>query len=160
MSTLQKAIIMLPICIVFALAHHHQAVAAGFAFNWRPFAVDKNLGRDAENQFLPDERPFLFPERFFSFGEEKPSFDYEKNKSENVVKTEKKSSWDNVKIVFSPADDKDRNQRRNFYFIQEDEQASRFLNSLHALIHDDEKIKSLEEIGKIIEPQIKFYLEF
>jgi hypothetical protein len=159
MNRLKKAVTILPFCIVFALANHPQARAAGFIFHWQPFAVDENLKWDAGTKFLPDERPILPPQRAFSFDQEKQSFDYEKNEEKASGKTEKKSVWDNVKIVFSPAAD-DQDQQRNFNFVEEEKQASRFLNSLHTLIYHDEKIHSLQEIIKGVEPEIKFYLEF
>jgi len=42
----------------------------------------------------------------------------------------------------------------------DDEQISKFIDSMTSLIYDNSKIKSLETIGKIIEPQINFYFEF
>ena len=46
------------------------------------------------------------------------------------------------------------------YSDSDDEKISKFINAMTSLIYDDSKIKSLETIGKIIEPQINFYFEF
>jgi hypothetical protein len=46
------------------------------------------------------------------------------------------------------------------YTNSEDEQLSKITNAMTSLIYGDSKIKSLETIGKIIEPQVNLYFEF
>ncbi len=46
------------------------------------------------------------------------------------------------------------------YANSDDEQVSKMINAMSSLIYSDSKIKSLETMGKIIEPQVNFYFEF
>ena len=46
------------------------------------------------------------------------------------------------------------------YANSDDKQASKIINTMTSLFYEDSKIKSLETIGKIIEPQINFYFTF
>ena len=46
------------------------------------------------------------------------------------------------------------------YANSDDKQVSKFITAMTALIYDDSKIKSMETVGKIIEPQINFYFKF
>jgi hypothetical protein len=50
--------------------------------------------------------------------------------------------------------------RDKTYTNSDDEQVSIIINAMKSLIYNDSKIKSLETIGKIIEPQVNFYFEF
>ena len=53
-----------------------------------------------------------------------------------------------------------RDEQHKLPYDAEEEQVTRFINAISSLIYDDSKIKSLETIGKMLEPQIKFYFEF
>jgi hypothetical protein len=46
------------------------------------------------------------------------------------------------------------------YANSDDKQVSKFIDAATSFIYDDSKIKSVETMGKIIEPQIKFYFSF
>jgi hypothetical protein len=72
---------------------------------------------------------------------------------------EKKSVLENIKLNFSPANEFMPNKHER-YTNSDDEQISKLMNAVISLIYDDSKIRSLENIGRIIEPQINFYFEF
>ena len=79
--------------------------------------------------------------------------------NDSRLKTDKKSASGNIKVILFP--------ENNFittidktYANKEDEHVSKFINAVSSLIYNDSKIKSLETIGKIIEPQINFFFEF
>ncbi len=50
--------------------------------------------------------------------------------------------------------------RDQTYTNSNDEQVSIIINAMRSLIYGDSKIKSLETIGKTVEPQVNFYFEF
>jgi hypothetical protein len=66
---------------------------------------------------------------------------------------------ENIKISLFQVDTFMMN-RHDLYPHSDDEQILKLTNSLTSLIYDNSKIKSLETIGKIIEPQINFYFKF
>ncbi|MDM7986045.1 MAG: hypothetical protein QUS13_01785 [Smithella sp.] len=73
--------------------------------------------------------------------------------------SENSTLWKNIKINLSASKKLMVNapeQRPD----PDDNQISDFLNAMTDLIYDDSKIKTLENIGIIIEPQINFYFEF
>ena len=144
---------------LFFLWNPSSAGATGFIFNWTPFAIDKNLELNTEDSSFSNQPSKFLPDYTVSFDEASRPFLDETNNRKSADITGGKSIWDNVKIVFSPTSE-DQDKRNYFHDVYADKQVSRFLNSLQALIYSDEKIKSLEEIGKVIQPQINFYLEF
>jgi hypothetical protein len=77
----------------------------------------------------------------------------------STPKGEKKSAPGNIKILLSPASTF-MTTRDKMYANSDDEQVSKLINAMSSLIYGDSKIKSLETMGKIIEPQVNFYFEF
>lgn len=156
-----KIIIGLKIIIaIFCLTVAAPANAAGFIFNWQPFVAEADLAlksprrevlikdfsvadinmptRDDSRDMLsltPDQNNYLTP------------------------KAEKKSAPGNIKIFLSPASTF-MTTRDKMYANSDDEQVSKLINAMSSLIYGGSKIKSLETMGKIIEPQINFYFEF
>jgi hypothetical protein len=148
------------IIIAFFLITTAPANAAGFVFNWESIAIDNDLlpGAPDKKVFIKDSSAHdlnipISENRIDAFA--LPA----NQESAATQKAEKKSLLDNIKINISPAnvimDDKYK-----IYSASDDEQVSKFINAVTSLIYDDSKIKSLETIGKIIEPQINFYFKF
>jgi hypothetical protein len=150
-----KIIIFLSCLTIVAPAN-----AAGFIFNWQPFVEDADLALgnpskeilikdlsvtdinmptldDSRNMFFltPDQNNYLKP------------------------KAEKKSTPGNIKILLSPASTF-MTTRDKMYANSDDAQVSKIINAMSSLIYGDSKFKSLETMGKIIEPQVNFYFEF
>jgi len=157
---MKKIIGLKIIIIVFCLTMAAPANAAGFIFNWQPFVADADLALksprrevliidlsvadinmptldDSRNMFslTPDQNNYLKP------------------------KVEKKSTPGNIKILLSPASTF-MTTRDKMYANSDDAQVSKIINAMSSLIYGDSKIKSLETMGKIIEPQVNFYFEF
>jgi hypothetical protein len=77
----------------------------------------------------------------------------------STPRSEKKSILGNIKISFFRTNTLKTNSP-DIHPYSDDEQISNFMDSLTSLIYDNSKSKSLETIGKTIEPQINFYFEF
>jgi|WetSurMetagenome_2_1015567.scaffolds.fasta_scaffold1053943_1 hypothetical protein len=147
--------------IIALLIFTSSAYPAGFVFKWKPFVVDTNLIPDASDKKVlsNDSSASGFkvsvPEDHFM-----DVFDLSAERDNTATqKIEKKSFMDNIKINFSP-DDSIMTGKQKMYSNSDEEQMSKFINATTSLIYDDKKIKSLETIGKIIEPQINFYFKF
>jgi hypothetical protein len=148
------------IIIIFCLTIVAQANAAGFIFNWQPFTVNadlalkspsrdvlmKNLSVGEINMPVRDDYRDIF------------SLTPDQN-NYSTPKAEKKSTLGNIKITLSPAATS-MTAGHETYTNSDDEQLSKIIHAMSSLIYGDSKIKSLETIGKIIEPQINFYFEF
>jgi hypothetical protein len=136
------------------------ANAAGFIFNWQPFVVNADLALKS-----PGKEVFInnlsvadikMPTRYAS----KDIFSLTPDQNNySTPKAEINPAPGNIKITLSPAS-KFITTRDETYAKSDDEQISRFINAMSSLIYGDSKIKSLETMGKIIEPQINFYFEF
>ena len=151
-------IIILTSCLFQTLVI--SANAAGFVFNWQPFVADINLvlnNPDKEalikkiyvadiSTAISEDFRDIFPS---SAGQDGLPEQYSK----------KKFLPDNIKFTFYQISEfiPDRFEK---YTNSDDEQLSKMINATTSLIYGDSKTKSLETIGKIIEPQINFYFEF
>jgi len=157
MNRLPRNIFTLLICMVWGLSNPLCA-GAGFIYDWRPFTADSSLEKNGQDKIIPDEHLSLFHKEIFSLDEEKNSRRYEKDRQD--FPAERKSDWSNVKIVFTPSAEEASDKEKGLHFTPEDKQLEKLVYSLQSLIHDDKKIKALEEIGGMFEPQVKFYLNF
>lgn len=136
------------------------ANAAGFVFNWQPFIADINLVPDnpdkqvlIKNIYVDDISTAIAED----FKEMVPLSADQDSLSEQ--KSKKKFLPDNIKLTsyhtssFMP----DRLEKYNF---SDDEQLSKTIHAMTSFIYGESKIKSLETIGKIIEPQVNIYFKF
>jgi hypothetical protein len=148
------------IIIISCLTSMAPTNAAGFIFNWQPFVVntDLALGSPGKEILIKD----------FSVADIKmPTRDDSRDifsltpdqNNDSTPKAEKKSALSNIKITLSPASTF-MMTRDKTYTNSDDEQISIIINAMKSLIYSDSKIKSLETIGKSIEPQVNFYFEF
>ena len=148
------------IIIFFSLTAIASANAAGFIFNWQPFVTNTDLFLKSPSKKVLIKASAIadiskpISEDFrdtFSLSPDQNNY--------STPKAEKKTAPSNIKIALSPAS-KFITGRDEMYTNSNDEQVSRIINAITSLIYGDSKIKSLETIGKIIEPQINFYFEF
>jgi hypothetical protein len=160
MNNIKILIGLKTIIIIFCLTLVAQANAAGFIFNWQPFAVNADLtlkspSREVliKNLSVADiNTPIHDDDRdIFSLTTDQNNY--------STPATEKKSAPGNIKISLSPASTF-ITARDKTYTNSDDEQVSKIINAMSSLFYGDSKIKSLETIGKIIEPQVNFYFEF
>lgn len=153
MKNTNKMIIIIFVCLLAASAN-----ATGFIFDWEPFVIDEELpGNNPDNKtFINHPVPTLSSE-YKDYGE-RDNFllFYDKQQPFETRKTALKSFSMKLDISSSPVfmDDKYK------LYSDDDEKISNFVRALISLIYDDAKIKSLETIGKTIEPHINFYFEF
>jgi uncharacterized Zn-finger protein len=149
-------IIIINYCLIFSLS----ANASGFIFFWKPLVIDNDL-------VLSKTGTEIFTKNLSAFDFKIPISDDYINKfalstdqeGASTQKAEKKSIAENIKINFLMSDSLmiDKNQ---IYSDRDDEKISKIIDALTSLIYDDSKHKSLETIGRIIEPHINFYFEF
>ncbi len=148
-------IMALIVCLALTLSSH----ASGFIFHWEPFVVDNNL-------FLSSDDKKKFVKTFSAFDSVIPVSDDDMNKfeipsypeSSATQSPKNKSIAENIKIKFSLAYGHGNN-KFPVHADDDDENISNVIDALTSLIYDP-KFKSLETIGKIVEPQINFYFEF
>jgi hypothetical protein len=155
-----KKIIGLKIIIIFCLAVAISAHASGFVFNWQPFAVDADLSLKSSNREIIIKNSSVTD--LCALIRKDPGDAFPSSADQNNVsapKSEKKSLLENIKISLFQVDTFTAN-RHDLYTHSDDEQISKLTDSLTSLIYDNSKIKSLETVGKIIEPQINFYFKF
>jgi len=160
MKYIIKIIGLIIIIIIFCFTVVVPANAAGFIFNWQPFVVDAYLALGSpskeiliNNLSVADvDMPVSIDSRnIFSLTPDQ--------NNDSTPKTEKKSTPGNIKIILFP-ENTFITTRGKTYANSDDEQVSRIINAMTSLIYSDSKIKSLETMGKIIEPQVNFYFEF
>ena len=160
MNYMKKIIALKIIIIFFCLTIVAPANAAGFIFNWQPFVVNADLALKSprrevliRNLSIADiDMPISGNSRYiFSSSPDQ--------NSDSTLKPEKKSALGNIKITFSP-ESMFITTRDETYTKSDDEQVSKIINAMSSLIYSDSKIKSLETIGKIIEPQVNLYFKF
>jgi len=151
-------IIILTSCLFQTLVI--SANAAGFVFNWQPFVADINLVLDnpdkealIKNIYVADLSTAISEDFRNIF----PSSAAQDGLPDQQSK--KKFLPGNIKFTFYQISEfiPDRFEK---YTNSDDEQLSKMINATTSLIYGDSKTKSLETIGKIIEPQINFYFEF
>jgi hypothetical protein len=160
MKYIKKIIELKIIIIIFYLTIATPASAAGFVFNWEPFFVDVDLaiGNPSREVLIKDlSATDINMLTLYDF-RDVYSLTPDQNKY-STMKTEIKSVPDNIKVILFPANTF-ITPRDKTYTNSDDEQVSRIINAMTSLIYGNSKIKSLETIGKIIEPQINFYFEF
>lgn len=147
--------------IIFFIMTTSAAHSSGFIFKWEPFAVDKDLFFvNQEKKQAIDDMPVSGLKT--TAPDDKFIDTYDLSTEKNFTATQKKgekSFLDNIKIKISPADDT-MIDKQKIYTNSDEEQISKFIDAMSTLIYDDKKIKSLETIGKIVEPQIHLYFEF
>jgi hypothetical protein len=157
---MKKIIGLKIIIIIFCLTIVAPANAAGFIFNWQPFVVNADLflGSPSKKILIKDlsAADINMPTRddsrdIFSLTPDQNNY--------STPKAEKKTAPGNIKITLSQAS-KFMTIRDKTYTNNDDEQLSKIINAMTSLIYGDSKIKSLQTIGKIIEPQVNFYFEF
>ena len=160
LNYMKKIIALKIIIIFFCLTIVAPANASGFIFNWQPFVVNADLvlGSPSKEILIKDlsATDINMPTRDDS--RDVFSLTPDQN-NDSAPKTEKKSALGNIKITLSPASTF-MMARDKTYTNSNDEQVSIIINAMTSLIYGDSKIKSLETIGKIIEPQVNFYFEF
>ena len=157
---MKKLIGLKIIIIVFSLTVVAQANASGFIFNWQPFVVNADLALKSprrevliKNLSVADiDMPISGDSRYIFASSPDQN-------SDSTLKPEKKSALGNIKITFSP-ESMFITTRDETYAKSDDDQVSKIINAMSSLIYSDSKIKSLETIGKIIEPQVNFYFKF
>ncbi|MDI6743001.1 MAG: hypothetical protein QMD11_09705 [Smithella sp.] len=148
------------ICTVVCVTMMSTAYASGYIFDWEPFTADKSLVSDtADNKSFINDSPLL--DLYISGFDNFYYGDLLSDDRENSFnqKNERSSWMGNIRINLSPSftisDD-----RYKIYADNDEAQASKYIDAMTALIYDDSKIKSLETIGKMVGPQIRFYFEF
>jgi hypothetical protein len=149
-------IIIIISCLIFTVS----ANASGFIFYWEPFVVNNDLAlsNTGEKDFIKNSS--IFDLKIPIANEYIDKFALSANQmGTSTQKTENKSIPENIKINFSLAYSLVDNKSK-IYSNSDDKQISNFINAITSLIYDDSKFKSLETIGKIIEPQINLYFEF
>jgi hypothetical protein len=155
-----KKIIGLKIIIISCLAVAMSAHAFGFVFNWQPFAVDADLSLKSSKREILIKNSSV--NDLTALIREDPGDVFSSSADQNNVsapKSEKKSVLENIKISVFQVDTL-TTDKHDLYSHKDDEQISKLTDSLTSLIYDNSKIKSLETIGKTIEPQINFYFKF
>lgn len=147
--------------IISYLMFSVSADASGFLFKWDALAVNSDLFLNSQDQ----------KDYFHDLQEiEKMAFFHHKGSPDHLdspasqegfskPEQEKKSFLQNLKITISPIDSALKN-KNDIYDQGDDAQISQFIDTLTSLIYDDAKSKSLETLGKMIEPQINLYVEF
>jgi hypothetical protein len=144
-------------CLIFTAA---LASASGFLFTWESIVAEDDFtleipGGDfsIKNHLAPDAAIHLSEDskNLLSL--------HQHQEITSKEQVEAKSAWDKIKVSFS-ASTPLLPETNEFYSRGDDEQLSKFMGAMTSLIYDDSKTKSLETIGKIIEPQINFYFSF
>ena len=148
------------IIIICCLTIVAPANAAGFIFNWQPFVVNADLflGSSSKKILIKDlsAADINMPTR----DDSRDTFSLTPDQNnDSTLKSEKKSALSKVKINFF-GDNTFMPTKDEAYADSDDKQVSKFITAMTALIYDDSKIKSMETVGKIIEPQINFYFKF
>jgi hypothetical protein len=160
MKCIKKLIGLKVIIFIFCLTSVISANAAGFIFSWQPFIADAALTLDN-----PDKKILInnlsVADINIPISEDSRDIFPSSADQDSIAKqkSEKKFLSGNIKFTFYQISEfmPDRYEK---YTNSEDEQLSKITNAMTSLIYGDSKIKSLETIGKIIEPQVNLYFEF
>jgi hypothetical protein len=148
------------IIIIYCLTAAAAANSAGFVFNWQPFLVNADLALKSPRREVLIKNLSVADIDMPISGDSRYIFSSSPDQnSDSTLKPEKKSALGNIKITFSP-ESMFITTRDETYAKSDDEQVSKIINAMSSLIYSDSKIKSLETIGKIIEPQVNFYFKF
>jgi hypothetical protein len=160
MNQMKEIIGLKIIIIIFCLTVAAPANSAGFVFNWQPFVVDADLAlKNPRREVLINNLSVVDIDMPVS-GNSRDIFSLNPDQNiDSTSKAEKKSAPGNIKVILFP-ENNFITTRDKTYTNSDDEQVSRIINAMTSLIYGNSKIKSLETIGKIIEPQINLYFEF
>jgi hypothetical protein len=160
MKYVKRIIVLNIIIFISCLTAVSPANASGFIFNWDPFIVDADLAlKNPDKETLMKNSSGTDISALIREASRNIFLSSADQKSVSTPKSEKKSVPGNIRISLFQANTFMANNHE-MHTYSDDEQLSKFIDSLTSLIYDNSKIKSLETIGKIIEPQINFYLEF
>ncbi len=147
--------------IISYLMFSVSADASGFLLKWDTLAVNRDLflnPQDKKDYF--HDLPEVEKMAFFRHKEIPDHLDPQASQERlSIPEQEKKSFLQNLKITITPIDTTLKN-KNDIYDQGDDAQISQFIDALTSLIYDDAKSKSLETLGRIIEPQINLYVEF
>ncbi|HUN54864.1 MAG TPA: hypothetical protein VMU29_06885 [Smithella sp.] len=160
MKQLKKIVGFNIIFIISCLAQVTSANASGFIFDWQPFVVDAGLSLKnhnsevfIKNSSIADISAFIREDSRYAF------YPVSDQNNTSAPESQKKSMLENIQInLFQPGASVANSRETHKY--SDDEKISKFVDAMTSLIYDDSKIKSLETIGKTIEPQINFYFKF
>jgi hypothetical protein len=135
--------------------------AAGFTFNWKPFVIEKDFSADVvpEKSAIQDLSYFSVKENIFDVYLKTGDALEEDQGRPSETEAVNQALWKNIKIKLYASKKLMANapeQRPD----TEDKHLSDFLDAVTDLIYDDSKLKTLGNIGTLIEPQINFYFEF
>jgi hypothetical protein len=148
------------IIIIFCLTIVAPANATGFIFNWEPFVVNADLFLGSPSKKILNKDLSAADINMPTRDDSKDIFSLTPDQNnDSTPKVEKKSALGNIKITLSQASTF-MMTRDQTYTNSNDEQVSIIINAMRSLIYGDSKIKSLETIGKTVEPQVNFYFEF
>jgi len=155
MKISRSKVIIIILCLTIATS----ANAAGFIFNWQPFVVDADLALKHPPREALIKDLSVADLNMLNRDDTRDMFSLTPDQNTNMIpKTEKKSAG-NIKITLFP-ENTFMTSRDKMYTNSDDEQMSKLINATSSLIYGNSKIKSLETMGKIIEPQVNFYFEF
>ncbi|HNQ66512.1 MAG TPA: hypothetical protein PK842_11125 [Smithella sp.] len=152
-KTIKSILLQLIVLLTVSLP----AYSSGFIFQWKTFVLDYDLLMAAPDQTPKQPAPVFqipLPETYMDRFELSESL-----KEPSPKEPEKKTVLPNIKLRFKVTDFPENNKNEAL-FNRNDEQVSKFVDAVSSLIYNNEKINSLESIGKIIEPQINFFFEF
>lgn len=160
MKCIKKLIGLKIIIFIFCLTSVISANAAGFIFSWQPFIADAALALGK-----PDKKILIknlsFADINIPISEDFRDIFPSSADQDSIAKQKSGEKFlsGNIKFTFYRISEfmPDRYEK---YINSEDEQLSKITNAMTSLIYGDSKIKSLETIGKIIEPQVNLYFEF
>ena len=157
---MKKLTVLKVIIIISCLTSVAPANAAGFIFNWQPFVVNSDLASGSPSKEILIKDLSIADINMPTRDDSRDIFSLTPDQNnDSTPKAEKKSALGNIKITLSPASTFTM-ARAKTYTNSDDEQVSIIINAMKSLIYSDLKIKSLETMGKIIEPQVNFYFEF
>ena len=136
------------------------ASASGIIFNWQLFVANPDLTLDNPNKKILIKNLSATAISTPASVDSKDIYSlFADQNNDSTPKSEKKATRSKVKIIFfgkntfMPTNDE-------AYANSDDKQVSKIINTMTSLFYADSKMKSLETMGKIIEPQINFYFTF
>ena len=153
MNNLKNNIGFRIIIIILSLSIASPVNAAGFIFSWKPIVADSGLALG-----IPGKDMIIKDANIDEMNASRQDHFDDRN-DDATTREEKKKSPLNIQFTFLPKD-AFMTKGGKAYTNSDDEQASRIIDAMKSLIDGDSKIKSLESLGKTIEPQINFYFEF
>ena len=160
MKYMKKLIGLKLIIIISYLTIVVPASASGFIFDWRLFVTNPDLALGSSSKEISIKDSSAADMNIPASVDSKDIFSLTPDQNnDSTPKSEKKSALSKVKINFF-GDNTFMPTKDEAYANSDDKQVSKFITAMTALIYDDSKIKSMETVGKIIEPLINFYFKF